>query len=72
MKHTAEGMVPFLAFLASEEAATISGKLFKLAADGTIGLWSEPEVIREIKSEGGCWSMDELRKRVPGELLCGE
>lgn len=48
MKRTAEGMVPFLAFLASEEAATISGKLFKLAADGVIGLWSESEVVREI------------------------
>ncbi len=71
MKRTAEGMVPFLAFLASEEAATISGKLFKLAADGVIGLWSEYEVVREIKSEGCRWSMDELRKRVSGELICG-
>lgn len=69
MKHTAEGMVPFLAYLASEEASQITGKLFKLAADGVIGLWSESEVVKEIKEESGTWSVEELQRRIPKELL---
>lgn len=69
MKRTAEGMVPFLAYLASDEASAISGKLFKLAADGVIGLWSESEVTKEIKDEGGFWIMEELQRRIWQELL---
>lgn len=71
MKRTAEGMVPFLAFLASEHGADISGQLFKLAADGTIGLWSSPEVVREITTTEDVWSIDDLITRIPGELLAG-
>ena len=69
MKKTAEGMVPFLAYLASDEAADITGHLFKLAADGEIGLWSDPQVARHIRTEDEAWSMTELRTRVPQELL---
>jgi 3-oxoacyl-[acyl-carrier protein] reductase len=69
MRKTAEGMVPFLAYLASEKAAEISGHLFKLAADGTVGVWSESEVVKEIKQAQGFWTVDELEKRIPVELL---
>ena len=69
MKLTADGMVPFLAYLASDEAADISGYLFKLAADGEIGVWSDSEVISQIKKEDGAWTIEELNKRVPNELL---
>jgi 3-oxoacyl-[acyl-carrier protein] reductase len=68
MKRTADGMVPFLAYLASDEASDISGFLFKLAADGEIGVWSDSEIISQIKKEGE-WTMEELRTRVPDELL---
>lgn len=71
MKRTAEGMVPFLAYLSSEHAADISGHLFKLAADGEIGLWNTPEVVRSITTSEPAWSMEELSTRVPGELLAG-
>ncbi|RKD71346.1 NAD(P)-dependent dehydrogenase (short-subunit alcohol dehydrogenase family) [Sinobaca qinghaiensis] len=69
MKETAEGMVPFLAYLASDSADSISGYLFKLAANGEIGVWSDSEIISEIKQEEGVWTIGELEKRVPGELL---
>ncbi len=71
MKRTAEGMVPFLAFLASDRASDISGHLFKLAADGEIGLWSDPKVTREITTTEAAWSIDELTERVPNELMAG-
>jgi len=69
MKRTAEGMVPFIAYLASDAAAEITGRLFKLAADGEIGLWSDSEVIREIKKDDGFWTIEELKKRIPEGLL---
>ncbi|WP_461172736.1 SDR family NAD(P)-dependent oxidoreductase [Arthrobacter sp. Z1-9] len=69
MQRTAEGMVPFLAYLASDEAVDITGHLFKLAADGEIGLWSDSEVISQITAADGTWTMDALSDRVPNELL---
>lgn len=65
MKRTAEGMVPFLAYLASEKAGNISGKLFQLSADGLIGLWSEPELVRTVKEESGIWTLDGLEEKIP-------
>jgi len=71
MKKTAENMVPFLAYLASEEAEGITGMLFKLAADGEIGIWSESEVIKSIYKNDGPWEIEELKSRIPNELLNG-
>jgi len=71
MKLTAEGMVPFLAYLASDDAASISGNLFKLSANGEIGLWSDSEIVREIKKDDGMWTIEELSSRIPNELLKG-
>ena len=68
MKKTAEGMVPFLSYLASEEAGDISGKVFKLAADGVIGIWNEPEVVREVKDPEEFWTFESLRGALPGLL----
>ncbi len=64
MTKTAETMVPFLAYLASPLAENISGELFKLAANGEIGVWSESKVINEIVKEEGKWEIDELHERV--------
>ncbi len=69
MKKTADVMVPFLAYLASNSAANISGYLFKLAADGEIGLWSDSTIISQIKKDDGAWTLAELEKRIPDELL---
>ena len=69
MKYTAEGMVPFLAYLASEYGGEINGELFKLAADGEIGLWKDAAVVRTIREPSRIWSMEQLKKKVPGELM---
>lgn len=69
MKRTAEGMVPFLAYLSAGEADDITGRLFHLTADGEIGIWSDSEVVRCIRQSDGVWTMDELRERIPKELL---
>lgn len=66
MRHTAEGMVPFLAWLASEEGTDITGHLFKLAADGTVGVWDESEVVCEVKKDDGFWTLESLRTQIPG------
>ncbi len=69
MKRTAEGMVPFLAYLSSEKGADITGKLFHLAADGELGLWNEYAIIKTIKQADGFWTIDELDARLGSELL---
>lgn len=69
MRRTAEGMVPFLVWLASPEAGDITGRLFHLAADGEVGLWSDAQIIRSIRQPDGVWTLPELRERIPNELL---
>lgn len=69
MKRTAEGMVPFLAYLAAEEAKDITGKLFHLAADGEIGIWSDSCVMKNIKQPDGVWTIELLRQQVRKGLL---
>ncbi len=71
MLKTPEGMVPFLAYLASDYAKDITGVLFKLAADGEIGVWSTSEVIKSIYRKDEVWKIDELIERIPNELLEG-
>lgn len=69
MKNTADIMVPFLAYLSSDMAGDISGILFRLAADGTIGVWSDSEITREIQKDNGAWTMEELADMVPNRLM---
>lgn len=69
MKRTAEGMVPFLSYLASDLASDITGNNFQLAADGVIGLWSDPEIVKIIKDGSDKWTVEELEKRIKSELL---
>jgi len=63
-----EDIVPFLVYLASDEAARVSGKIFSLAGS-TIGLYSEPKMDRTLVKYGGRWTMEELRQQVPIGLL---
>jgi len=63
-----EDIVPFLVYLASDEAARVNGKIFSLAGS-LIGLYSEPEMARTLVKYGGRWTMEELRQQVPIGLL---
>lgn len=66
----AEELGPFIAYLATDEAAHITGSVFRVAGNH-IGLYSIPEEIRTIDKKEGMWTVDELEKVVPSELLKG-
>jgi 3-oxoacyl-[acyl-carrier protein] reductase len=68
MKRLATVFAPFITYLASDEAGSITGRHFELQADGLIGLWSDPEVISSIMKEEGDWTIDEIRAQI-GTLL---
>jgi 3-oxoacyl-[acyl-carrier protein] reductase len=68
MKRLATVFAPFITYLASDEAGSITGQHFELQADGLIGLWSDPELVRSIMKEEGDWTIDEIRARI-GELM---
>lgn len=70
MKYTAEGMVPFLAYLASEKGAGITGRMFHLSADGELGLWNEYAITKTIHQSDRHWTIEELDARLSNELLC--
>ena len=66
-----EYAAPFICYLASEAAKDISGSVFSVGGNG-IGLYSEPEIERNITKFGeGPWTMDELMQQVPRGLLAG-
>jgi len=63
-----EEVVPFINYLASEEAAKINGRIFNIAGP-IIGLYSEPEISKTLVKYGDRWTVDELRQQVPFGLL---
>jgi 3-oxoacyl-[acyl-carrier protein] reductase len=64
-------IAPFICYLASEAAAHISGSVFSLGGN-TIGLYSEPEIARNLVKYGeGAWTIEELMQQVPRGLLMG-
>jgi 3-oxoacyl-[acyl-carrier protein] reductase len=67
----AEDLVPFAAYLASDEAAGINGMVFSVAGS-SIGVYSEPVVARTLIKVGDRWTIDELRQQVPRGLLAKE
>jgi 3-oxoacyl-[acyl-carrier protein] reductase len=71
---TAEGLAPFVAYLATEAAAHISGTVFAVRSFGQngpeMGIFSEPELLRLISKKEG-WSVEELIKEIPEGLLEG-
>ncbi len=70
----AEYFAAFIAYLASDAAANINGQLF-LTAGNVIGLFNTPAVVKSLKDRDweklGKWTIDELEKAVPKELLVG-
>jgi len=64
-----EHIAPFIAYLASDAAARISGSVFSLAGNG-IGLYSEPAIVRNlVKFDSQPWTMEELTKQAPFSLF---
>jgi 3-oxoacyl-[acyl-carrier protein] reductase len=64
-----EHIAPFLTYLATDEAADITGTVFHLGGE-RIGIYQQPIIVNEInKTTGGMWTVDELVKIVPKQLL---
>jgi len=66
----ADELGPFIAYLATDEAAHITGSVFRVAGNH-VGLFSIPEEIKTIDRKDGMWTVDELVKVVPKDLLKG-
>ncbi len=67
---TADYLAQFLTYLATEEAGYITGSVFNVRGNH-IGIWSTPEEMKSIDKKEGMWSIDELAKAVPKDLLKG-
>lgn len=67
----AENLAPFLAYLATQEAAYISGAVFVVTGSGRISLFSDPTITKTISKDDSPWTLDELIKVAPEKLLDG-
>jgi NAD(P)-dependent dehydrogenase (short-subunit alcohol dehydrogenase family) len=59
-----EGIGPLIAYLASDQASYINGKVF-YASGGKIALFSEPVKVKTILKKLGIWSVQELAEEIP-------
>jgi hypothetical protein len=67
---SADHLAPFLIFLATEAASKISGSVFNVAGN-SIGLYSDPEIARNLLKFGGPWTLEELMQQAPRGLFMG-
>lgn len=63
-------IAPLICYLASEEAAKISGSIFNVGGNN-IGLYSEPEIVRSMMKPGEPWTVEELKQLAPRALFMG-
>jgi len=64
-----EDVAQLVVFLASDEAADISGRVFRIVT-GEVGIYQEPEPVRRFLKQGA-WTADELRDIVRNKLAVG-
>lgn len=64
-----DDIAPFIAYLASDAAAKVSGTVFGVGGS-TIGIYADPDITKSITKYGGPWTMEELMQQVP-RLLAG-
>lgn len=70
-KHPPERMIPVLGYMCAEEF-TASGLVVKLGADGEVSLWTNMDKYNAMFKDlwkDGAWTVEELRERMPKELL---
>jgi 3-oxoacyl-[acyl-carrier protein] reductase len=65
---SADDVAPFICYLATDDAANISGSVF-FVMGSMVGLYSEADFLNTITKEGGRWAVDELKQKVPTELM---
>ena len=62
----AEDVAPFVVWLASDEAAQVNGRIFRVAG-GMVSLLNEPEPVKTLHKEGR-WTVQELIRAFPATL----
>ena len=68
MTPSPDDVAPLMNYLASDEAANITGRVFNVGGP-IINLYSEPEMERTLVKYGGSWTLDELRQQIPFAML---
>ena len=68
-KLSPEAVAPLVTYLATDEAAHISGRVFRVL-EGEIGIYSQPIVVKSIHKTGR-WTLTELSDLVPKRLVDG-
>ena len=63
-----EHIAPYICYLASDDAARISGSVFSLRGT-SIGLYSEPQIVRSLTKPGEPWTVEELKQQAPRALF---
>lgn len=65
----AENIAPFLVYLCTEQAQYVNGAVFTVTGGGRVSLYSDPEIVKEIKKTDEAWNVSELMEQVPETLL---
>ena len=66
----AEFVPPMVAFLASDDAGAVTGKIFETIG-GSVGVFSRPDVVARVFKDPalGPWTQAELRSALPSTIL---
>jgi 3-oxoacyl-[acyl-carrier protein] reductase len=65
-----EHLAPFVIYLATEAASKISGSVFSVGGN-SIGLYSHPEIARNLVKYGDPWTVGEVMEQAPRGLFMG-
>ena len=63
-----DDLVPFICYLATGEAANISGSVFFVGGQ-SVHLYSESDIMNSITKQGDPWTIEELKRAVPMDLM---
>ena len=63
-----DDLAPFICYLATDEAANISGSIFFVGGQ-SVNLYSESDIMSSITKQGDPWTVEELKRAVPMDLM---
>jgi 3-oxoacyl-[acyl-carrier protein] reductase len=63
-----DDLAPFICYLATDEAANISGSVFFVGGQ-SVNLYSESDIMNSITKQGDPWTVEELKRAVPMDLM---
>lgn len=72
-KYPPERMIPMLGYMCTSEFDA-TGMVVSIGADGSVALWNNVTKYNNVYKDlwkDGAWTVDELRERIPNELLKG-